>query len=92
MTQMEYMKQLEERVERLEKFISRISIGEGQNISFNNCTLCDIYMSEGCNLSFNDCSIGTVMPRDIDEAEDRIEDLEDRLENIVSQIDDIENK
>lgn len=92
MTQMEYIKQLEERVERLEKFISRITIGEGQNISFNDCSLGDISVSEGCNLSFNDCPIGTVIPRDIDEAEDRIEDLEDRLENILSQIDDIENK
>ena len=39
MTEMEYIKQLEERVERLEKFISKIIIGEGQNISFNDCTL-----------------------------------------------------
>ena len=50
MTEMEYIKQLEERVERLEKFISKIIIGEGQNISFNDCTLCDIYVSEECNL------------------------------------------
>lgn len=92
MTQMEYIKQLEERVERLEKFISRITIGEEKNISFNNCPLSDIYVSEGCSLSFNDCPIGTVIPRDIDDSEDRIEDLEDRLQNIVRQIDDIENK
>ena len=37
MTEMEYIKQLEERVERLEKFISKIIIGEGHNISFNGC-------------------------------------------------------
>ena len=35
MTEMEYIKQIEERVERLEKFISNITIGDGQNISFN---------------------------------------------------------
>ena len=61
MTEMEYIKQLEERVERLEKFISKIIIGEGQNISFNDCTLCDIYVSEECNLSFNDFPIVTVI-------------------------------
>ena len=92
MTEMEYIKQLEERVERLEKFISKIIIGEGQNISFNDCTLCDIYVSEECNLSFNDCPIGTVIPKDIDDAEDRIDDLEDKLNNILEQIDDVENK
>lgn len=91
-TEMEYIKQLEERVERLEKFISKIIIGEGQNISFNDCTLCDIYVSEECNLSFNDCPIGTVIPKDIDDAEDRIDDLEDKLNNILEQIDDVENK
>lgn len=74
MTEMEYIKQLEERVERLEKFISKIIIGEGQNISFN------------------DCPIGTVIPKDIDDAEDRIDDLEDKLNNILEQIDDVENK
>lgn len=92
MTEMEYIKQLEERVERLEKFISSITIGEGQNISFNNCSLSDIYVSEGCNLSFYNCPIGTVIPNDIDDAEDRIDELEDRLQNIVEQIDDIENE
>lgn len=92
MTEMEYIKQLEERVERLEKFISNITIGEGQNISFNDCTLSDIYVSEGCDLSFNDCSIGIVIPKDIDDAEDRIDELEGRLQNIVDQIDDIEKE
>ena len=92
MTEMEYIKQIEERVERLEKFISNITIGDGQNISFNNCSLSDIYVSEGCNLSFYNCSIGTVIPKDIDDAEARIDELEDRLQNIAEQIDDIENK
>lgn len=49
-------------------------------------------MSEECNLSFNDCPIGTVIPKDIDDAEDRIDDLEDKLNNILEQIDDVENK
>ena len=91
MTEMEYIKQLEERIEKLEKFISNITIGEKQNISFNDCALADIYVSEGCNLSFNECSIGTVIPKDIDDAEDRIYELEDRLQNIVDQMDDIES-
>ena len=34
---------------------------------------------------------GTVIPNDIDDAEDRIDELEDRLQNIVNQMDDIEN-
>ena len=51
-----------------------------------------IYVSEECNLSFNDCPIGTVIPKDIDDAEDRIDDLEDKLNNILEQIDDVENK
>ena len=42
MTEMEYIKQLEERIEKLEKFISNITMGEEQNISFNDCTLADI--------------------------------------------------
>lgn len=92
MNEMEYMKQLEERISKLENFISNITIGEGQNISFNDCPLADIHVSEGCNLSFNDCPIGTVIPKDIDDAEDRIVELEDRLQNIVDHIDDIENE
>lgn len=91
MTEMEYIKRLEERVERLENFIGKMTIGEGL-ISFNDCTLADIYVSDGCNLSFSDCPVGTVIPSDIDDAEDRIEDLEERLQNIVEQIDDIENE
>ena len=92
MTEMEYIKQLEERVERLESILSKITIEKGNNVSIVGGSLADIYLSEGCNLSFNNCSIGSVMPGDIDDAEDRIVALESRLEDIVDQIDDIDNK
>lgn len=92
MTEMEYIKQLEERVENLENIIRKITIEAGNNISFNGGALADIYVSEGCSLSFNNCSIGSVMPGDIDDAEERILELESRLEDIVDQIDDIDNK
>ena len=106
MTEMEYIKQLEERVERLESIIMKITIAEGNDISFNGCPLADIYVPEGCNLSFNNCPIGSVMPGDVEDAEDKIvelesylEDAEDkivelesRLEDIVEHIDDIDKK
>lgn len=92
MTEMEYIKQLEKRVEHLESIISKITIEKGNNISFNGGSLADIYLSEGCNLSFNNCPIGSVMPGNIDDAEDRIQALENRLEDIVDQLDDIDNK
>lgn len=92
MTEMEYIKQLEERIEHLESIIRKITIGEGNNISFNDCTLADIYTSEDCSLSFNHCPIGSVISGDIDDAEDRIDDLESRLDDIVSQLDDIDDR
>lgn len=92
MTETEYIKQLEERIEHLESIIRKITIAEGNNISFHSVSLADIYVPEGCSLSFNNCSIGSVMPGDIDDAENRILELESRLEDIVDQIDDIDNK
>ena len=92
MTEIEYIKQLEERVEKLEKIIGNITISEGQIVTFNDCPIGNINASEGCNLSLNDCPIGTVIPTDIGDAEDRIDDLEDRLHNIMDQMDDIDNE
>jgi hypothetical protein len=87
MDEMEYIRQLEERIEKLEKFIDSITVGEGKDIFLNNCPISDIYVSEGCNMSFDNCPIGSVFPNDIDDAEGRIDDLEDRLQDIIFQID-----
>ncbi len=106
MTEMEYIKKLEERVEQLESMIKKITIIEGKNISFSRCPLDTVFVPEGCSLTFNNCPIGSVISRDIDiaedkiddlestidDAEDRISDLESRLEDIVDQIDDIDDK
>lgn len=92
MSENEYVKQLEERVQKLEKLFDDIIIGEGNNIVFQDCHLGDITIGEGCNLSFNDCSIGSCIEADIDDAECRIDDLEDRLQDIISQIEDLEDQ
>lgn len=92
MNDMEYIRQLEERIEKLEKFIERITIGEEKNISFRNCPIGDVYVSEGCNLSFDGCSIGSVLPDDIDDAEERLDELDSRLQDMMSQIDDAEGR
>lgn len=39
MTETEYIKQLEERIEHLESIIRKITIAEGNNISFNSVSI-----------------------------------------------------
>jgi hypothetical protein len=90
MNEMEYIKQLEERIEKLEKIIDSITIGEGKDISLSNCPISNVYVSEGCNLSFANCPVGSVLSDDIEDAEGRIDELEARLEDIISQIDEVE--
>lgn len=92
MNEMEYIRQLEERIEKLEKFIDSITIGEGKDILLRNCPLANVYVSEGCNLSFDNCSIGSVLSDDLEDAEDRIDELEGRLQDIISQMDDVESR
>lgn len=93
MNEMEYIRQLEERIEKLENFIERnITIGEGKEISLKNCPIGDVYVAEGCNLSFDGCPVGSVLLDDMDDAECRLDDLEDRLQDILSQIDEAESR
>lgn len=91
MNEMEYIRQLEERIEKLEKFIDSITIGDEKDISLKNCPIGNVYVSEGCNLSFDSCSIGSILTDDIEDAEDRIDELEDRIQDILSQIDEAES-
>jgi hypothetical protein len=87
MDDVEYIRQLEERIEKLENFIGSITVGEGKDIFLKNCPIGNVYVSEGCNMSFDNCSIGSVLPDDINDAEGRIDELEDRLQDIIFQID-----
>lgn len=82
----EYMKSLEERIEKLEKLFEHLCINQCKEITFTNCSLGDIKLGDNCNITANSCSVGGVIS-DIEDAESRVGDLESRIEDILADID-----
>lgn len=92
MENLEYIRQLEQRILELEQFINNINFGKKNDIHIANCPIAAINIGEGCNLSFNGSSVGSVMQGDIDDAENRVDDLECRIEDIKCLINDAEQQ
>lgn len=57
MDNMEYIKSLEERIEKLENFINGIVLKDSENISFSNCTIQGIGLQKCKDISINDTNI-----------------------------------
>lgn len=57
MDNMEYIKSLEERIEKLEKFIAGIELKNKENISFSNCTIQGIGMQSCRGVTITDMNL-----------------------------------
>lgn len=57
MDNMEYIKSLEERIEKLEKFIAGIELKNKENISFSNCTIQGIGMQSCKGVTITDMNL-----------------------------------
>lgn len=87
--QEEYIKSLEERVEKLEKLFEHFCMNQCKEITITNCPLGDIRLGDHCNITLNECPVGGVVS-DIEDAESRVDDLENRVEDILADIDQAE--
>ncbi|MCI8379567.1 MAG: hypothetical protein HFH72_13815 [Lachnospiraceae bacterium] len=82
----EYIKSLEERIEKLEKLFEHLYINQCKEIALTKCSLGDIKLGDNCNITLNSCPVGGVIP-DIEDAESRVDELECRIEDILADID-----
>ena len=82
----EYIKSLEERIEKLEKLFEHLCIDQCKEIAFTKCSLGDIKLGDNCNITLKNCPVGGVIS-DIEDAESRVDDLENRIEDILNDID-----
>ncbi len=53
----DYIKSLEERIKKLEEFVSHIDIKKSGDISISNCNIQGIGISKGKNVSVKDCEM-----------------------------------
>lgn len=88
----EKIKNLEERIKRLEDIINKITFNEAKEIVFTSCSIGEIMLGNDCKLNFQHCPVGSVIDTDIDDAESHIDDLESRLIDINNEISDIESR
>ena len=82
----EYIKSLEERIEKLEKLFEHLCIAQCKEITLTRCSLGDIKLGDNCNITLKNCPVGGVIS-DIEDAESRVDDLENRIEDILNDID-----
>ena len=82
----EYIKSLEERIEKPEKLFEHLCIDQCKEITLTRCSLGDIKLGDNCNITMNSCPVGDVIS-DIEDAESRADDLESRIEDILADID-----
>ncbi len=87
----EYIKSLEERIEKLEKLFEHLCIDQYKEITLTRCSLGDIKLGDNCNITMNSCPVGDVIS-DIEDAENRVDDLGNRIEDIRNEIDDAETR
>lgn len=87
----EYIKSLEERIEKLEKLFEHLCMNQCKEITLTSCPLEVIKFGDNCNITLNNCPVGNVIS-DIEDAENRVDDLENRIEDIMSDIDDAETR
>ena len=84
----EYIKSLEERIEKLEKLFEYLCIDQCKEITLTRCSLGDIKLGDNCNITLKNCPVGGVIS-DIEDAESRVDDLENRMEDILNDIDEV---
>ena len=87
----EYIKSLEERIEKLEKLFEHLCIDQCKEITLTRCSLGDIKLGDNCNITLNSCPVGGVLS-DIEDAENRVSHLENRIEDIMNDIDEAETR
>ncbi|MDE7312372.1 MAG: hypothetical protein K2N87_12255 [Eubacterium sp.] len=87
----EYIKSLEERIEKLEKLFEHLCINQCKEITLTKCSLGDIKLGDNCKITLNSCPVGSVKP-DIEDAESRVDDLESRIEDLLFDIDEAETR
>ncbi len=87
----EYIKSLEERIEKLEKLFEHLCIDQYKEITLTRCSLGDIKLGDNCNITLSSCPVGSVIS-DIEDAENRVDDLGNRIEDIRNEIDDAETR
>lgn len=86
------IKELLERIEILERKLSKISFNEAKEVTLTNCPIGDLSIGNNCKMDFQNSSIGSVMDTDIEDAACRIDDLESRLEEVNARIDEAESR
>ena len=84
----EYIKSLEERIEKLEKLFEHLCIDQCKEIAFTKCSLGDIKLGDNCNITLKNCPVGGVIS-DIEDAENRAADLECSVADLECRIKDI---
>ncbi len=57
MDNMEYIKSLEDRIEKLEKFISDIKVEDSKNITITNCQIQGMALGKCKDVTVNDCTV-----------------------------------
>lgn len=57
----EYMKSLEERIEKLEKLIEHFCMNQCKEIILTDCSLGNIKLGDNCNITLNSCPVGVLM-------------------------------
>ncbi len=57
MDTMEYIKSLEERIEKLEKFISAIKLDNNENITINNCQIQGMALTKCKGVTITDATV-----------------------------------
>ncbi len=87
----EYIKSLEERIEKLEKLFEHLCIDQCKEITLTRCSLGDIKLGDNCNITLNSCPVGGMIS-DIEDAENRVDDLENRIEDIMNDINEAETR
>ena len=94
----EYIKSLEERIEKLEKLFEHLCIDQCKEIALTKCSLGDIKLGDNCNITLKNCPVGGVIS-DIEDAESRadelecsVDDLECRIKDILADINEAETR
>ena len=57
----EYIKSLEERIEKLEKLFEHLCIDQYKEITLTRCSLGDIKLGDNCNITLSSCPVGGVI-------------------------------
>ena len=89
----EKIEELENRIAELEDFIEKLKIGNS-HIIFKHNTMGDLILDH-CTLEISHCTMGDVLTADlrqIEDAEERVEELFSNLEDIEERIEEAEGK